>query len=77
MATKRPAFEKAVEQIHGILDEHLAHLPATEQKKKWDELEQYLNAVAPGALPERHAKRRARHSTKANPRRRLAGAKRR
>lgn len=73
MATKRPAFEKAVEQIHGIFDKQLSHLPAAEQKKKWDELERYLNAVAPGALPERRAKPRARHSTKANSRRRPAG----
>ncbi|MGC1105382.1 MAG: hypothetical protein WA876_02500 [Candidatus Acidiferrales bacterium] len=73
MATKQPAFEKAVEQIHAILNEHLSGLPAREQRKKWDDLERYLSAVAPDVLPERRAKRRARRSTKANSRRRPAG----
>ncbi|MFZ0336132.1 MAG: hypothetical protein WAN10_05375 [Candidatus Acidiferrales bacterium] len=77
MASKQPAFEKAVDQIHAILDEHLSSLPATEQRKKWDELERYLNAVAPAAQPERRAKPQGRHSRKANSRRHLAGAKRR
>jgi hypothetical protein len=52
MVTKRPGFQKVVETIQGIFDKELSHLPAVEQKKKWDDLEKYLSAVAPGALPE-------------------------
>lgn len=77
MTMKQPASEKAVELIHRILEKQLSRLPVAEQKKKWDELKRYLNAVAPGALPERRAKRRVRRSTKANSRRHLAGAKHR
>jgi hypothetical protein len=46
MASEQTAA-KAVEQIHAILDDRIAHLPAAEQRKKWDDLERYLNAVAP------------------------------
>lgn len=53
VASEQSVTDKAAEQIHGIFDEHLAHLPAAERKKKWSDLERYLNAVAPGALPER------------------------
>jgi hypothetical protein len=77
MAAKRPAFEKAVNEIHAILTGSLAGLPAAERRKKWDELERYVNAASPDAQPEPPAKRPARRSTKANSRRRRAGAARR
>jgi hypothetical protein len=55
MAPKRSAFEKAVGEIHAILDGHMSHLPASERRKKWDDLERYLSAVAPDVLPEPRA----------------------
>jgi hypothetical protein len=46
-------LDHAAEKLQAIIESHLSNLSPEEQKKKWDELEDYVNGVSRDARAKR------------------------
>jgi hypothetical protein len=41
-----PNLQEAATTLHNLIDRHLSKLPAEEQARRWDALEEYVNKFA-------------------------------
>jgi hypothetical protein len=57
--------EEAIEELHGVFERHLSKLPADEQIRRWNALQEYVKKFGPS---DTHAKRYGPHSIPVNPR---------
>lgn len=59
---KAEKLERATDELHRIVKEHLAQFPAEEQKGRWAELEKYVSDAA----SDNRAKRKGHHAKQAS-----------
>lgn len=69
---KAAALDRAAEKLHAVFDEHMSQFSPEEQERRWDKLENHLNAVrvplSPSVPSNNRGKHREQHSTVQNSR---------